>query len=305
MSGWFKLYREIREHWIYRDAEHLKVWIEMLSLARHSSEPTTDMIEGQLVEINYAEFIFGRKRWSDRLGISEQRLRTLLKKMIDDDMIEIVKTFSKFTLYRVKNYHEFNQQINQQPNQQVNQHSNQQEPAPLQAEMELGNQQDNHDNNHHDNQQRNQQITSKQPADNQQVTTKEELKNVKNEKKERKDKKIKYADDVSMTEKEYQTLVQEHGEERTKRMIEILDNYKVANGKRYKSDYRAILNWVVSRLAQEESKRSNGTYKSLNTGKPVIPIVPRDENKPDINPAELERARELARRLDANRKERR
>ena len=36
-------------------------------------------------------------------------------------------------------------------------------------------------------------------------------------------------------------------------MIEILDNYKGQNGKKYKSDYRAILNWVVKRYEEENT----------------------------------------------------
>mgnify|MGYP006901990299 FL=1 len=44
-------------------------------------------------------------------------------------------------------------------------------------------------------------------------------------------------------------------EDRTKRAIEILDNYKGATGKTYKSDYRAILNWVIGRLEEEEQKK--------------------------------------------------
>lgn len=43
-------------------------------------------------------------------------------------------------------------------------------------------------------------------------------------------------------------------------MIEILDNYKGAKGKRYKSDYRAILSWVVNRL--EDDKRKGGIQAS-------------------------------------------
>lgn len=69
--------------------------------------------------------------------------------------------------------------------------------------------------------------------------------------------KIKYAEFVSMTEEEHQKLIDEHGEEKVKRMIEILDNYKGANGKKYKSDYRAILTWVVKRVEEELCKRGH------------------------------------------------
>lgn len=69
-----------------------------------------------------------------------------------------------------------------------------------------------------------------------------------------KERKVKYGDFVSMTPEEYQKLVIKFGEEETKAMIDILDNYKGANGKNYKSDYRAILSWVVNRYQEEREK---------------------------------------------------
>jgi hypothetical protein len=75
------------------------------------------------------------------------------------------------------------------------------------------------------------------------------------------EKKEKYADFVSMTNAEYQALVAKVGESGTKRCVEILDNYKGANGKRYKSDYRAILNWVLDRYQDEATKKSQKVAK--------------------------------------------
>ena len=59
--------------------------------------------------------------------------------------------------------------------------------------------------------------------------------------------KTKYAEDVSMYESEYAKLVEKYGEEFAKKLVEELNNYKLANGKKYKDDYRAILNWVVDK----------------------------------------------------------
>lgn len=67
----------------------------------------------------------------------------------------------------------------------------------------------------------------------------------------------KYAEYVRMTESEYKLLCNRYGDEAAKRMIEILDNYKGANGKTYKSDYRAILCWVVERCKGECNERGN------------------------------------------------
>jgi nitrous oxide reductase len=58
-------------------------------------------------------------------------------------------------------------------------------------------------------------------------------------------KKNKYSDFVSMFENEYQKLIHDHGEKNTKVFIEILNNYKGSSGKKYKSDYLTILNWVI------------------------------------------------------------
>ena len=67
--------------------------------------------------------------------------------------------------------------------------------------------------------------------------------------------KIKYADFVSLTNAEYKALVAKLGEDGAKRCIEILDNYKGSTGRKYKSDYRTILNWVVQRYEDEQQRK--------------------------------------------------
>lgn len=74
--------------------------------------------------------------------------------------------------------------------------------------------------------------------------------------------KVKYAEFVTMTEDEYAKLVKEYGEAGAARLVELLDNYKGANGKRYNSDYRAILNWVVTRYKEEQERRGGKSAKT-------------------------------------------
>lgn len=71
-------------------------------------------------------------------------------------------------------------------------------------------------------------------------------------------KKYNYAEFVRLTRDEYAKLCASYSEEGAKRLIEILDNYKGAKGKRYVSDYRAILNWVVDRYNEELLKTGYG-----------------------------------------------
>jgi hypothetical protein len=66
-----------------------------------------------------------------------------------------------------------------------------------------------------------------------------------------KEEKIIYAANVKMTKSEHDKLLESHGPQKTAWMIEKLNVYKGSNGKKYKSDYLAILNWVVGKAAQE------------------------------------------------------
>ena len=79
--------------------------------------------------------------------------------------------------------------------------------------------------------------------------------------------KVQCADYVSMTNAEYETLLSTYGVADTTRMIEKLDNYKGSSGKRYKSDYRAILSWVADEVLKSKQVHPGGhvprAYQSL------------------------------------------
>ena len=73
------------------------------------------------------------------------------------------------------------------------------------------------------------------------------------------DKKIKYSDFVSMTENEYQKLIKKYGKENTDAFIEKLNAFKGSKGKKYKSDYLAILNWVVEAVLNKGGVNVNNS----------------------------------------------
>ncbi len=90
---------------------------------------------------------------------------------------------------------------------------------------------------------------------------------VKNSKAKKKDRapsppKIAYAENVLMTEAECQKLIDKHGQAATDWMIDALDNYKGAHGKKYASDYRAILSWVVGKYEEQVTKEQKSSERS-------------------------------------------
>ena len=78
-----------------------------------------------------------------------------------------------------------------------------------------------------------------------------------NKNKKEQEEKIHFAEFVSMTNAEYEKLVSTYGKDFADQCIIILDNYKGSSGKKYKSDYRAILNWVVDKVNENKSKKQN------------------------------------------------
>jgi hypothetical protein len=67
--------------------------------------------------------------------------------------------------------------------------------------------------------------------------------------------KVQYAEFVTMTNAQYEALIERFGEAKTKGCIEILDNYKGSKGKKYEDDYRTILNWVEERYDERQKNR--------------------------------------------------
>lgn len=64
------------------------------------------------------------------------------------------------------------------------------------------------------------------------------------------------AEFVSMTNVEYEKLVNTYGKEFADQCITVLDNYKGSSGKKYKSDYRAILNWVIDKVKKDKENKN-------------------------------------------------
>lgn len=69
--------------------------------------------------------------------------------------------------------------------------------------------------------------------------------------------KHRYAENVLMTDEEYRKLADKYGDNGAQWMITKLDNYKAARGMTYKSDYRAILNWVIKEYEKELLQNRN------------------------------------------------
>lgn len=128
LDNFLPVSRKLQTHWIYKDSSYLHCWLEMLFNARFSNEPKTDIYKGVLYTINRGEFIYSRPTYSARLGISEGKLRTLIKLLVAENMIEEIKSLgnNKPTIYKIINYNSYNIQPSERVYfEGVEEHSNQ------------------------------------------------------------------------------------------------------------------------------------------------------------------------------------
>ena len=78
--------------------------------------------------------------------------------------------------------------------------------------------------------------------------------------------KEKFLEFVLLTPEEHKKLIEKLGENKTKEMIERLNNYIGSSGRRYKSHYHTILQWAEKDKKENKTdgqKDDSGKYKNV------------------------------------------
>lgn len=100
-QGWIKLHRSIGQHWIFQDAEMLRVWISILLQASHKHHKL--LFNAALISIPRGSFVVSKLQWAKQLNVSRQRLDRVLKILERDEMIR-QEANNLRTLISVVNY---------------------------------------------------------------------------------------------------------------------------------------------------------------------------------------------------------
>lgn len=92
-------YREIRNSWIWENAEYWKWWSDLVFMAKYSDA------EG---EIERGELIASRRFLAKRWGSTEQKVRSFIAKLLKDSCISI-RFIDKKSVIKITNFGEKNQ----------------------------------------------------------------------------------------------------------------------------------------------------------------------------------------------------
>lgn len=162
--GYIKIWRKVEDSGLLQMHSTFALFMHMLIQSTHKPMRVGTAIG--MVDLDRGQLISGRHKLAANLGLTEQKTRTCLDRLHEMGMITSKPT-SKFTVYSIVNYNNYqdiDQQDNQQGNQQDNQQGNQPKVSKLAVQQSI------------DNQQITSRITNNQPTDNQQITTIQELK---------------------------------------------------------------------------------------------------------------------------------
>lgn len=101
MEGWIKIYRKVRDHWIWEDANKLKWWLDILLEVNH--DPKKVVIGYNIFDCNRGESIRSLHNWGVRWGVSKTVVNNFFRLLQNDGMIE-VKNETVTTRLTVCNY---------------------------------------------------------------------------------------------------------------------------------------------------------------------------------------------------------
>ena len=164
--------------------------------------------------VKRGQVIIGRLKLAAALGLTERQIRTCLNKLKMTNEISI-KTTNKFSVVTIVKYDDY-----QASSKKIDQQNDQQND---------------------------QQSTNDSPTNDQQATT---------SKKNKEGKEIKklYRNNISLLEKENDSLISEYGDYFTNQCYDLLSSYKIEKDYKTKSDYLTIKRWVIKAVSEKGIK---------------------------------------------------
>lgn len=100
-KGYIKLYRAIRENWIWEDPEMLRAWLDLLMMVNHKDQKVP--FDGKLITVKKGSKITSLRKLALMWGWSKDKTGRFLDMLETDSMIRQTRDTKK-TLISVVNY---------------------------------------------------------------------------------------------------------------------------------------------------------------------------------------------------------
>ncbi len=110
-NGYIKLYRKIKDHWIYQNSQYLSAWLDILLNVNWSDQRV--LIGGQILECKRGQSLMSLESWAETFGANKRRgswtvrkVRVFFDLLQQDEMIvreNVIKT-SRLTVCNFDTY---------------------------------------------------------------------------------------------------------------------------------------------------------------------------------------------------------
>jgi DNA replication protein DnaD len=116
-TGWIKLHRGIKDHWIWEKDEYFKAFVTIIIECNHTDQKI--LIDGELLECKRGQKIYSLSTWARVFGKhwSIQRVRTFFALLSRDAIIEVegLRKTTRLSLVNYETYQGEQQTANTQP----------------------------------------------------------------------------------------------------------------------------------------------------------------------------------------------
>ena len=106
MTGWIKVYRQIRNHWIFDNPEYFRAWVIILMEVNH--EKSKVLVKNHLIECGRGESLKSLETWASVFGPgwTKKKVLTFFNLLKKDTMIvtESVTVTTRLTVCNYESY---------------------------------------------------------------------------------------------------------------------------------------------------------------------------------------------------------
>lgn len=100
-KGWIKLYRKVRENWIWENPEYFKAWVDILLMANHEDKQI--LFNGHVITIRKGQKLTSLSKLAERWNWSRNRVDRYLRLLSEAKMVTASRT-PNGTLLTVEKY---------------------------------------------------------------------------------------------------------------------------------------------------------------------------------------------------------
>lgn len=119
MTGWILIHRQIQDHWIWKDANKLKWWLDILLTVNNSDAKVT--LGNEILICKRGESLLSIQSWATRWSVSKDTARNFFTLLEKEKMINRV-SLGKTTRLTICNYETYQSLLHVKKRVTVRQH---------------------------------------------------------------------------------------------------------------------------------------------------------------------------------------